>query len=210
VASPVDLFAGALWSLAYLLIIKRGFQDKACGMPVLALCSNVAWELLALTLRRRPELMPAAYMWVPPDAIIFVQCMMYGRAEVADEFLKKYFHPIVLVTLAYAFALTFLFETRLADDRRYYSAYLGNLAMSGLFVAMLIRRASARGQSMYIAMCKLLGTAIVTIECLRLHRDPSPGLMMLLGAGILALDCCYAALLYARLRAEGIAPWRRL
>jgi hypothetical protein len=210
VPSTVDLIAGVLWSLAYVLIIKRGFQDKACGMPVLALCSNFGWELLALTLRRRPELMSAAYMWVPPDAIIFAQCLMYGRDEVSAPVLKKYFRPIVLATLAYGFALTFLFEVRLDDERRYYSAYLGNLAMSALFVAMLLRRASSRGQSMYIATFKLLGTAIVTVECLRRHRDPAPGLMMLLGAGILALDVSYAGMLYGRLRAEGVSPWSRL
>src|SRR5580698_4011907 len=108
--STVDLVAGVLWSVAYLLIIKRGYQDKACGMPVLALCSNFGWELSALTFRRRPEIMAGAYMWVPPDAIIFCQCLMYGRADFKDPFVKKYFYPIVLGTFAYASLFTFLFE----------------------------------------------------------------------------------------------------
>jgi hypothetical protein len=205
----VDLVAGIFWCAAYLLIIKRGYQDKACGMPVLALCSNFAWEILALTLRRRPEIMPAAYMWVPPDLVIFCQCLLYGRSDVTIPFVRKYFRPIVVATFAYAVALTYFFEVRLHDDLRYYTAYIGNLAMSVLFVAMLQRRRSSRGQSMYIAVSKLLGTLIVTLESLRLGRDPQPALMALLGGGILVLDVTYAAMLHRRLLEEGVAPWRR-
>jgi hypothetical protein len=208
-ATPVDLVAGAFWSLSYLLIIKRGFQDKACGMPVLALCSNFGWELLALTFRVRPEILPGAYMWVPPDAIMFVQCLLYGPRDFAQPFIARYFRPIVVATFAYGFALTYFFEVRLGDDHRYYSAYLGNLAMSALFIAMLLRRGSSRGQSMYIAITKLLGTAIVSVECLRLHRDPEPALLGLLAAGIFALDVLYAVLLARQLREEGVSPWAR-
>jgi hypothetical protein len=179
-------------------------------MPVLALCSNFGWELLALTFRQRPELMSAAYMWVPPDAIIFVQCLMYGRDDFTSPFVKKYFRPIVVVTFAYLTAVTYLFEARLHDERRYYSAYLGNLAMSALFVAMLLRRGSSRGQSMYIAVLKLLGTLVVTVECLRLHRDPEPALLALLAAGTLALDLLYAGMLHRKLVEERISPWARL
>jgi hypothetical protein len=207
--TPIDLIAGAFWSAAYVLIIKRAYQDKACGMPVLALCSNLAWELLALSFRRVPEITPAAYMCVPPDLIIFGQCLIYGKSEVADPFIKKYFHPIVLAIFAYAFALTLLFEVRLHDDYRYYTAYLGNLVMSALFIAMLLRRGSSRGQSMYIAIGKLVGTAAVTVECLRLGRDPQPQLIILLGAGIFVLDAAYAVMLYGQLVEERVDPWAR-
>ena len=204
--TTVDLIAGALWSFAYLLIIKRGYEDKSCGMPVLALCGNFAWELLALTLRVKPEITPGAYMWVPPDAVIFVQCLMYGRDDFANPFIKKHFRPIVLLTFAYAFVFLFLFETRLHDDHRYYSGYCDNLVMSALFIAMLLRRGSSRGQSMYIALSKLLGTVVISVECLRLAPRPEPAFMALLAAGILTLDALYAVMLYGKLREERHRP----
>jgi hypothetical protein len=209
VPTPLDIAAGLFWSAAYVLIIKRGYQDKACGMPVFALCTNLAWELLALTLRPVPEITPAAYMCVPPDVIIFCQCLAYGKRDFSDPFVRKYFRPIVLVTFGYAIALTYFFEVRLHDDYRYYTAYIGNLVMSVLFVAMILRRRSSRGQSMYIALFKLLGTLVVTVEALRLGRDAQPSLMLLLGGGILVLDVAYAAMLHRKLVEEGVAPWSR-
>jgi hypothetical protein len=44
-----------------------------------------------------------------------------------------------------------------------YSAFLQNLLMSGLFIAMLVARRGARGQSMVIAVAKWLGTLAPTI-----------------------------------------------
>ncbi|MGH7298116.1 MAG: hypothetical protein ACRELB_24465, partial [Polyangiaceae bacterium] len=178
--SILDILCGVFWAAAYALIIKRGFQDKACGMPVLVLCVNFGWELLSLTFRRLPETTPAAYMCVPLDAVIFVQCLMYGKADFENAFVKKYFHAIVVGTFVYVTAFVYLFETRLHDEYRYYSAFCDNLVMSALFIAMLLRRGSSRGQSMYIAVFKLLGTLVVSIEALRLHRDPEPAFLILL------------------------------
>jgi hypothetical protein len=208
--TTIDLVAGVFWTATYLLIVKRAYQDKAPGMPALALCSNFAWEILALTLRPVPEITPGAVMWVPPDAVMFCQCLLYGKSDFQDPFVKKYFRPIFVTTFVYALAFTYFFEVRLHDDTRYYSAYIGNLVMSALFIAMLLRRGSSRGQSMYIAVCKLLGTFIVSVEALRLHRDPQPALLVLLVAGILVLDSLYAVMLHRKLLDEGITPWRRL
>jgi hypothetical protein len=209
VPTTIDILAGVLWMAAYLLIIKRGYQDKACGMPVFVLCVNFGWELLAVTFRRVPEITPAAYMCTPLDAIIFTQCLMYGKRDFENPVVKKYFRPIVLATFGYMTAFVYLFETRLHDDYRYYSGYIDNLAMSALFIAMLLRRGSSRGQSMYIALSKLFGTAIISVECLRRHRDPEPAFIAFLAAGTFALDALYSVMLYGKLREERIAPWTR-
>jgi hypothetical protein len=38
--------SGLFWSLTYLLIIRRGFQDRTYGMPMAALCFNLSWEFI--------------------------------------------------------------------------------------------------------------------------------------------------------------------
>ena len=34
------------WLAAYVLIIRRGLKDRTFGMPIAALCGNIAWEVL--------------------------------------------------------------------------------------------------------------------------------------------------------------------
>ena len=208
-ATVIDIVGGTMWAVVYALLIKRGFQDKACGMPVLVLCINFGWELLALTLRPVPEITPTAYLCVPLDAVIFVQCMMYGPDDFEAPVIRRFFRPIVLSTLVYMTAVVFLFETRFHDEFRYASAYLDNLTMSALFIAMLLRRGNVRGQSMYIALCKLVGTALISVELLRTHRDPEPAFLALLAAGTFVLDVVYSVLLYGKLREERIPAWAR-
>ena len=48
-------------------------------------------------------------------------------------------------------------------DAARYSAFLQNLLMSGLFITMLVARASSRGQSIVIAVGKWVGTLAPTI-----------------------------------------------
>lgn len=42
----LKLGLGVSWTLAYMLIIKRRFQDKTFGMPLTALCANLSWEFI--------------------------------------------------------------------------------------------------------------------------------------------------------------------
>jgi hypothetical protein len=48
-------------------------------------------------------------------------------------------------------------------DAGRYSAFLQNLLMSGLFIAMLVVRRGLRGQTLTIAIAKWLGTLAPTI-----------------------------------------------
>ncbi len=41
-----QLGMGLFWIITYILIIKRGFQDKKYGMPMVALCANISWEFI--------------------------------------------------------------------------------------------------------------------------------------------------------------------
>jgi hypothetical protein len=34
------------WTITYLLIIQRSIQDKSVGMPMAAICMNIAWEFI--------------------------------------------------------------------------------------------------------------------------------------------------------------------
>ena len=42
----LKLGSGVSWTLVYILIINRGFQDRTFGMPLTALCANLSWEFI--------------------------------------------------------------------------------------------------------------------------------------------------------------------
>ncbi|HEY5222228.1 MAG TPA: hypothetical protein VIJ18_04135, partial [Microbacteriaceae bacterium] len=75
-----------------------------------------------------------------------------------------------------------------------YSAFLQNLLMSGLFIAMLVVRRGARGQSMVIAIAKWLGTLAPTILIGVLGNLP-----FIIGIGLLCsvFDLIYIGMLWS-------------
>jgi hypothetical protein len=71
---------GIFWTLVYLLIIKHGFQDHTCGMPLPALAGNLAWEFTFSCLL--PPRAPAIYnnvVWLALDLVILVQLIRFGK-----------------------------------------------------------------------------------------------------------------------------------
>jgi hypothetical protein len=73
-----------------------------------------------------------------------------------------------------------------------YSAFLQNLLMSGLFIAMFVARRGARGQSLTIGVAKWIGTLAPTLVFGVIQESA-----FILGIGILcsAFDLAYIALL---------------
>ncbi|MCT6815694.1 MAG: hypothetical protein M3043_04720, partial [Lysinibacillus fusiformis] len=37
---------GLFWIITYLLVIYKGWKDKKYGMPMVAICANIAWEFI--------------------------------------------------------------------------------------------------------------------------------------------------------------------
>jgi hypothetical protein len=71
-----------------------------------------------------------------------------------------------------------------------YAAFIQNLMMSWLFIVMLNNRKSMAGQSVYIAVFKLLGTAAPTI----IYGAEST-FILFLGASCFVADLIYLLLL---------------
>ncbi len=110
------------------------------------------------------------------------------------------------------FALVWLVGCELNDTVGAYAAFGQNLMMSLLFLEMLQRRDSLRGQSLCIALFKLLGTACASLVfafCVSAQPYQRSPLLHFLYVAILATDAAYAVAVYRSSLAEGIDPWRR-
>lgn len=108
------LLSGVFWLLAYILIIYRGFKDKSYGMPVVALCGNLAWEIIfglgletgcPATWSSCPATVIQArnFIWMLFDFVILYTVLKYGRHTFTHPIVKKNFTWIVLGGVVIAF-----------------------------------------------------------------------------------------------------------
>ncbi len=162
--------SGIAWTIVYIELIRKGFKEKACGMPLFALTLNMAWEMIyaidGLFISKSFILVQsiANVVWAFFDIFILVTWFMFGK-QYMSESSKKYFIPYSILALIVAFVMqfAFYFSCETPEIASIYSAYAQNVAMSIMFVTMLFKRGNPKGQSLTIAVCKWIGTLTPTI-----------------------------------------------
>lgn len=200
------LGSGLFWTLTYLLIIRRGWQDKSYGMPLVALSANLSWEFIFAFVLPHPPIQRAVNMaWFALDVVILLQLLRYGPREFPD-LPKGIFYAAVGLALATSFSLVLFISYEFDDLAGVYAAFGQNLLMSVLFIAMLYHRRSLRGQSIWIALSKLVGTALASVA-FSLHADivERSILLPLLFGAILVYDLIYVGMVAIWPRTEARA-----
>lgn len=193
--------SGVLWTLTYLLIIRRGFLDRTYGMPLAALCANISWEFIFAFVY--PHDLPQRavnVVWFSFDVVILVQLLLYGTREFAGV-PRRLFYAGFGLALATAFGAILAITLQFDDFDGAYSAFGQNLMMSVLFVTMLYSRGSLRGQSVPIAALKMGGTALASIAFYFFNPEYDGSVLLpFLFVAILVFDGIYvvAAAAFAR------------
>jgi hypothetical protein len=205
-----------LWILAYAFAIRKGFQDKAPGFPLVAVSLNFAWELLASLVFPNPAPLWHFFdrAWCVVDVVIVYQLLRYGPALQKVPEVKRHHHALAVITFVLGFIGQYTFVDTFRDRLGLIVAFGINLVMSVAFVAMfLARREHGRGISVGAAWCKMLGTLGTSIQCHYVARYLDPELpnlhfMTFLCASIFAVDAFYVALVVkeARRAAHDAAP----
>jgi hypothetical protein len=202
----LTLLSGICWTIVYLDLINRGFRDKTCGMPFLALAFNIVWEFIyAFVIYQGFPLQRAVnIVWFVLDAVILFTYFRFGPQQFPKPF-GRLFVPWSLLGLLTAFAIITFAGREFSDTRGgTYSAFAQNLMMSVLFIAMLVRRGNVRGQSMYIAIFKWIGTLAPTIL---VWLATGSRLVLVLGAGCFLYDAIYIGMLYRQFAALKLDPF---
>jgi hypothetical protein len=193
----LTVVSGLAWTIVYIAAIRLGFKYKTYAMPVAALALNFSWE----TIYGINGLMGTVsaqsiinLLWAAADVVIVITFFRFGRAELPKFVTRPLFIGWGVIVFGTAYALQALFIGQFGwTEAARYSAFLQNLLMSGLFIAMLVARRGGRGQSMVIAVAKWLGTLAPTILIGGLGNQP-----FILWIGLLCsvFDLTYIGLLW--------------
>jgi hypothetical protein len=203
----LTLISGVAWTIVYAEAIRIGFVHRTYAIPVAALMLNVAWEWLyaGLDLSGGGSLQGYVNLvWACADLAILFTFFRYGFAEFSARVSGSAFAVGSVGLLAVSVAVQLLFLGQFGQmNGAVYSAFLQNLLMSGLFIAMFVERRGARGQSLVIAVAKWLGTLAPTVQYGLLSNWP-----FVLGIGLLCsvLDLTYIGLLLKARRHESSGP----
>lgn len=157
--------SGIAWTIVYLELIRTGFKEKACGMPLFALTLNLAWEVIyavdGLFVSKSFIFVQsiANVVWACCDIFILITWFKYGKQYLPDK-AKKYFIPYSAIAIVFGFVMqfAFYFYCETPEIASIYSAFAQNAAMSVLFLSMLFQRENTKAQTMTIAVCKWIGT----------------------------------------------------
>jgi hypothetical protein len=200
----LTIVSGIAWTIVYVEAIRVGFRDRSYAIPAAALGLNFAWEAIYATHSAVTSLSVQGVInivWALADVVILYTFFRFGRSELPAWVTRNLFLGWVLLLGVASFAVQLLFVAEFDwDAASRYSAFLQNLLMSGLFIAMFVTRGGARGQSLLIAVAKWIGTLAPTIMFGWYGNSA-----LILGVGALCgvFDLAYIGLLW---RARTLAP----
>lgn len=157
----IELIAlgGICWTITYILIIVKGFKDKTYGMPAAALVGNITWEFLYSFKYIPPDIQfYNNLVWFSFDLVILYQLFRYWKTDLS-YIPAKIFHPSMILFLLIGLMIHYFIAKEFTPaNGAAYSGFGQNVLVSILFPFMLFRRRSLRGQSVSIALLKLIGT----------------------------------------------------
>jgi hypothetical protein len=205
----LQIGSGIFWTITYLLILRRAKKDKSYGMPLVALCANVSWEFIFSFVFPHPvPQLYINYVWLLFDVGLLLQYLKYGRKDFVKNLPFPLFYANFFFTLVLAALMILLISYEFDEYIGIYAAFGQNLLMSALFISLLLKRKNEAGQSIYIALCKMIGTLLPST--LFFLYFPHSYLLILLYAAIFIYDLAYFLLLYRQLKMVGISPWQRV
>jgi hypothetical protein len=199
--------SGLAWTIVYISAIRIGFRHRTYAIPMAALGLNFAWESIYAVHDLMSGLSPQTVVnivWALADLVIVYTFFAFGRAEFPRFVTRSMFTVWGVLLFAASYAVQWLFIVQFGTSLgARYSAFLQNLLMSGLFIAMLIARRGLRGQTLTIAVAKWLGTLAPTLSIGLLDHSA-----FVLGIGVLCsvFDLLYIGLvLWARAHPDALA-----
>lgn len=165
--------SGLFWIITYTLIINKSVKDKTYGMPFLAMCLNLSWEFVFAFIYKTDTFHQiVCLIWYVLDLIIACAFLKYGYKDFKEKYSLNKISFLVLIVFTLISSFIFMILAPLDFGILFdgdifqtagFIAYFQNLLMSILFVLMFLEKRNLKGQSIFIAIFKWLGTLSVSI-----------------------------------------------
>lgn len=192
----LTLLSGICWMIVYEECIRIGIKDKTYCMPLFALGLNLAWECIHSILGFINADFSAQtivnLIWFLFDIVILYTYFKYGKDEFGKHSKGEFSAWVILIIVtSYLVQWGFVLEFGRIKAMQY-SAYIQNLIMSVMFISMLEKRKSVRGQSMLLAIAKWIGTlAPLGIVSMNYGTSEFQPLIIILGILCSVFDLIY-------------------
>jgi signal transduction histidine kinase len=210
-AQLIPAFIGSLsWVIVYLLLIRNAHRNEFVEMPFFIACGNIAWEFLYGFVFCQYVNMGQIFIWgnrvwfLLDVYIIFVLIFRYGQKQVITPLLRQYFKFVIVATVLAFTALLYALVTSGLDNAPLWSsglvrlggisAYLLNIGISTLYIALYLRLYRTESFSSATAWLKMLGTAMFTVFFWQI--DPHNYFLQTLAVVVSVLDVSYIILQY--------------
>lgn len=222
------LVSGALWTIAYALLVYRSFRDKSYAMPMAALALNITWEG-TFSFIFPPESLPPVFVarniiWFLLDVLLLVALIKNGPKYFSEGFgmgrgtffgalaVVLVLSELVMLAGGPFFAPGDYFHGDIFESAKFI-AMVQNAVMSILFVTMFYARKQTgrpiEGQSFYAALARLFGTSL-TVGILHIVLHPDNWYFIgVITATCFIFDVWYSVLIWRELKAQGINPLTR-
>ncbi|MFE7659726.1 transmembrane-type terpene cyclase [Streptomyces celluloflavus] len=193
------------WFLAYCLAVHRAHVDKRAGIPTVVVAINFSWEFVhSFVIDQGPAQRPANFIWFFFDFIIVYQVMKYGKKDFPKLSERNFRRPFWGIC-GYCAVQHYLMAYEFRDVLGMYSGVALNVGLSASFIITLRQRRSSAGQSVHIAVCKMLGSFLASLNVFIIF--PSRAIVLFWFVVILVLDLTYVRMVFRQIRAEGRSPW---
>lgn len=203
---------GVCWIIVYIACIVIGFRQHTYCMPLFPLCMNLIWEFCEsgttwnlIWQEDGSFLLYSQFavfsIWFLLDVVIFTTYCMYGRKYFPD-LAQPYFVSWILVVFVISAAICLAVNMTQGEYSTNYMAWIGELLMAILLPVMLFQRGSTEGQSLWIAIPKLIGSELWAYVEIMYYWHYSGVGELIAAILVLFLDVAYIYLLYRVNRIE--------
>jgi hypothetical protein len=182
-----------MWVVAYAIIILNARKLHVLDMPIIAGCSNFAWEFLwsfAFRTDMGYFLVWTYRAWFFLDIYIFWLLLKYGASQVRTPLIAKYFKPLTIVAML-GFVGAYYFFTKEGHDTLIgaNSAYIAQIFISVFGLTLLLANPQLNGFSFHVAWLRSFGTGANTVFMF-LHY-PDNGFLLFISTLCFVVDMAF-------------------
>ncbi|RLL95502.1 hypothetical protein CFD26_100774 [Aspergillus turcosus] len=156
------ILTGTSWVINYIVTVRKIFRDRACGMPLVCLCCNIAWEIMVVLIHRPPYILLDVFfaMWLSINMVILYGSVKFSMEEQLPSPLMHKHLPLIVGLTTLGFLSGYLVLAEMFDPAKgvWWGGMFSLLVTSGSCLGQLLHRGSTHGASWAMWISRIIGS----------------------------------------------------